>query len=485
MTKTDGNIEDMLEVKNKKIEFLEQKCNTLEFKLNVSNIRNKLLKEHLYKQNSKYCTINIESLDGIVAEIQNICSTFNLICNAYEIELEETTDIINKELNVKKNKLETELEALEKRNPPRYRDLQDFIDLDAYPSKSESTNIFSNIRDNNIFESKQLLTIKQMEECFEKSFKELKDSKQYVKHFPGIRSSRKQLLTSTTFKNYREILQNHFDTIMDYFKTRNITNETRAFQYIKKLFSNLELHLLSYGKYENYDIDLDEIMDLEKCLNNSIAYFSDDFKILDINLILDTFHSIGFCYFDLKSRLSQALVNPYGCHSYIYLPLKTKKEKTKENVLYSFYALEKVEKNKRYWILDCRLDDLSDKIINFLLPNLIVLYRQLYNHYFHDNDYRENLSFSGEGEQLLQNIMLLCNRYAFSDLLRGIVAKFMIYKPTKDDRFNMKSDDLQLKEQYIKRSDVECMDCVKQLFDNISVENCVKIYKEKLPRINI
>ena len=135
--------------------------------------------------------------------------------------------------------------------------------------------------------------------------------------------------------------------------------------------------------------------------------------------------------------------------------------------------------------MDCRLVELSEQIINNVRPFLINLFRKIYQDIFNDNDYRENYSIKTEitgndFEQLIQNIFILSDSFRFYNIMRKIIKDNSTYQSTENDRVNIFGDDLILKKRFSKNVvNVDKVDIVKLLFDNITNEQAVDLYRSK------
>ena len=96
--------------------------------------------------------------------------------------------------------------------------------------------------------------------------------------------------------------------------------------------------------------------------------------------------------------------------------------------------------------MDCRLDDLLIDISSKALEYCISLYRKIHYDLYHDNDYRglpdgSNQILEYEGEQLIQNIIILSDYIKFNNSVRQIIREKCLYRSTRYDKFNLQSDD--------------------------------------------
>ena len=142
--------------------------------------------------------------------------------------------------------------------------------------------------------------------------------------------------------------------------------------------------------------------------------------------------------------------------------------------------------------MDCRLDDLIGDLVPAVLEFCISLYRKIHYNIYHDNDYRDGLLAPGvqileyEGDQLIQNIMILSNYYEFNKKVRAIICEKCKYEPTKNDKFNLYSDDpinrkrlAELKKNGLDVVKSDTIKNLKRLFDQITDEQIETLYINK------
>jgi hypothetical protein len=110
------------------------------------------------------------------------------------------------------------------------------------------------------------------------------------------------------------------------------------------------------------------------------------------------------------------------------------------------------------------------------------IFRKIYQDIFHDNDYREDYKqkttiTSIDFAQLLKNILLLSDRKEFYKLVKEIIINNATYKPTENDKFNLYRDDPILKKKMQKIKEEDKSESIKLLFDNITSEQAVDLYR--------
>ena len=133
--------------------------------------------------------------------------------------------------------------------------------------------------------------------------------------------------------------------------------------------------------------------------------------------------------------------------------------------------------------MECRIDDLSKTLGQYILIYCITLFRKIYFDIFKDNIYRADYNKSTtitqqDCEQLLINIITIIKGRDFCNMLRTIIKDNCSMKPGKIDKFNLLSDDKMNKKSF--KKDFKYIEGYKsyfnQLFDNIHddiIENLI------------
>jgi hypothetical protein len=149
---------------------------------------------------------------------------------------------------------------------------------------------------------------------------------------------------------------------------------------------------------------------------------------------------------------------------------------------FRYYFLCKETKNKKYWEMDCRLDEFISVFIKNISTYLIGIFRALYHDVFHDNLYRRDFVKSGiilehDCEQLLSNLCTLATYKEVSKLLRHEIKSSLSHiEDVACDVFVLKSDDKLLKAELEKRESEVDMDILTLLFDDLSRDDAGSLY---------
>jgi hypothetical protein len=120
----------------------------------------------------------------------------------------------------------------------------------------------------------------------------------------------------------------------------------------------------------------------------------------------------------------------------------------------------------------------------------IKIFRKIYFDVFLSNDFIENyqekaIIFSQDSEQLLQNIIFCGKELDFYSYIIEVVSKNCIHSKTKNDKFNIKSDDKSIKNKFKTMKDKEnqkeeIRETLGKIFDNLKedqIDDLMNKYK--------
>lgn len=326
----------------------------------------------------------------------------------------------------------------------------------------------------------ELKDLEKVQKDFERCFYTLKQSRNYTKVLEELRSYRNNVMDSMNITEYRNLVLSHIDTITQIFQEKNYS-EKKYVSIIFKGLSPLESRITTYGQYITQHLEVEEIQKLQTILELNTPD-TPEYVPFDINNVYFSLQNYGSVLFPIQKNLERVLFNKYGYNNIIYLPLA----KNTEDDPYSFYTLDKVNKDNKYWKMDCRLEDFIMNIISQVLPFLITTFRKIYKDIFNDNEFRPNYSSHSQitecdCEQLLLNILLLGQPKEFCNCMRRLVKRKAPYKPSeKNDKFNLQGDDSLQRKRFQEKDDIDLVDVVKQLFDGITAEDAVDFYRSKI-----
>ena len=358
-----------------------------------------------------------------------------------------------------------------------YKIIKSHIELSKERTKEE---IDSKIRevDMNIYNIRRSFgDFDKSKMIFKENLENIRNTKMYTKHLDSIKKTRKNLLGTLSFNDYIILLESH-NKILEEILIDKGHNAKKVTTTISKSLTSLDSRLLLYGNYYDVPIDIEELSNFRTCLDLSVKSYT-YYTPFNITEKIKLFFNYGTVLTSIKNCIETYIINKYDFNNVVYVPVKNSSEEDP----YSFYILENIVKEKRYWKMDCRLVELSESIINNVRPYLINMFKKMYQDIFNDNDYRENYTSkteitSSDFEQLLQNIFNLSDTLKFYNIVRNIIKEKATYYPTENDKFNMISDDILLKKKFSNTKErVDKADIVKLLFDNITNEQAVDLYR--------
>ena len=348
------------------------------------------------------------------------------------------------------------------------------MELVDEPSIDEQNNKISEI-DKNINDIAGF-TLNDANKIFEESFRDIEKNKIYTKTLEQIKHTRLKIV-GITVDEYYNVIKEHMERLTKIFQDKGLSEKT-IMKNITTSLSSLEMRIVSYPPYINTELVIDELTKYKKCIMYSIN-FPKKYIPFNYDEIFKTFFNHGTILSTLRDCIERNLINVYGFTNLVYIQIP----KSTDNDPFSFYHLKKIENKKRYWNMDCRLEDLSNKFIDNIRPYLIDMFRKIYFDVFCDNDYRENfLSKMAKVEldvkQIIQNICLLCNPKKFNKFLRNIIKDKATYKVTANDIKNLSSDDSTQRRRFENEKEkIDPVEIIKLLFDNISSEEAVDYYR--------
>jgi hypothetical protein len=406
-----------------------------------------------------YSTRGIKNIDSHIMK----CKSTEKIINDPIVDLQKRIHELEEELNTYKSENSSLKNSLKNQE-----ELSEFIRLERFKNK-----IYRHI-----IEQNTSIRMDDAEIIFNSIFDKLKQNRVYTKILEELRIQRYKIFGRLSLSQYQNLLLTQIRTIEDIFKEKNYASK-KSTTIISKGLTSLESRLVGYGNYINMHLDIDEIYRLEEVLNLH-SNSEKEYTPFNHHIICEQFFNYGAVIFPIKKNITRYMINRYGFNNIIYLPLP---QNVKDDP-YSFYTLSRVNKEKRYWKMDCRLEELCSNIITEILPYMISMFRKLYRDTFGDNEFRKNYISSSQitqcdCEQLLQNIILLGQPKEFCNTLRNLVKEKSTYSPTENDKFNLYGDDALQRKRFQEKEDGDLVEIIKQIFDGISSEEAVDFYRSR------
>ena len=394
-------------------------------------------------------------------------------------KIKNNKPLTEKESNVKDEAIDS-LDDLSKSRKQSYRSIKTYLGtlIQEEPSEQDIIEKISLVdsKIQHILEDYE--DLKQVEKTFEETFVALKQSRIYTKILSDLAKKRMSIFGRMSLMSYQNLLSEQIKKIEVIFREKNYP-EKKSSTIISKGLTPLESRLISYGSYTQTHIEIDEIQKLEISLDLE-KYSPKEYVSYDSTKFVNSFHNYGLVLFPMKKNIERYLFNRYDFWNVVYLQLP----KNNKDDPYSFYILERVTKEKRYWKMDCRMEELSSNLISSILPIMIGMFRKLYRDVFGDNDFRNDFSSKCQitecdCEQLLQNIILISQPKIFYNLVRDMVMSKATYIPTENDKFNLYGDDSLQRKRFHDKEDIDLVDIIKQLFDDISSVQAVDFYRSR------
>ena len=476
---------------NNKINILEQKIDELTlYTKNLENIINtEIIKNNVYKQilnnNLGLFNSNNETINNVSEEVNNNVSE-ETINNVSEETINNVSEEVNNNVseetinNVSEETInnvseETINNVSEEVSNNVSEEVKNNVSEEVKNNVSEevknnvSEEVKNNVSEevkNNVSEEVSNTLFDIFENHFEKIL-EVKLKKDIVKILKTIKKIRYKSIKTTNINEYVQIVGEHIKRIKTILKNKRVKGK----DIINDVFYPIELRIVCYNNIKDNYIHIDDIEKLKVCLK-----YSSNFKnnIYNIDDICNTCLNYGLSLMSIKESLKIFL----NCNNSIkYFNLSNNDNH------YSFYQLEKIKGNRKYWKMDCRLENFTSVLSSNLLKYCIDLFRQLYQNIFNDNIYREDfISYSQIAEyecnQLIHNIFILCNYYKFNNIVKNFFIEKHTYEKTEKDILNLQSDDLlQLKQSKFMSENIEDIyNYIKLMFDNIDEKQSKQFY---------
>lgn len=356
-----------------------------------------------------------------------------------------------------------------------YKKLKDCLELKKDITIDSEKIHFEQIKEQNLENEK---IIKDCDSIFENCFENLKTVKRCKNYLDILRKTRNKLINRMDHKNYCKLLNSHVNILNNIFKDKEYIDK-KIIDNISKSLNSIDTRYLYYYDYTNIKLEIEDIQKFEE----SLKFFNDNndnHVIFDSYYFFEKFNNYGLAIFSIKKLIETFISNKYQIYNIIYVPIK----KSSENDPYSFYILEDIKSKKRYWKMDCRLEELTVNFTNTVIYYLTYIFKKIYNDVFNDNLYRKDYkSYNSitqyDCEQLLKNIYMISNQKKFSLLLRSVIKENCTYFPTDNDRFNIYTDDLVQKKRFSEdKEPIDSVIFIKNLFEDISHEDAVDLYRE-------
>ena len=454
---------------------LKAQISKLETSLYIEQFKNKILTNIIEQPTSlKIANIFSDKNDSIHIYNDNIPIIFHDYINGKENITETSIYRIKKKISPKKRE----------DDKPRYRSLKNHLELSEERGIEKIVEEIDNANKNIETKRRNLLNkdpekISKIEDL-NQYFKTITDSKNYSVPLKQIIKKRAEIMTSLPLDEYIKLVKEHVEKLESIFTIKKYYTKKKS-SIISKGLTPFESRLISYGKYEE-TIHADDRQNIKSYFEITTKY-PKEYIAFNMDNCSKKFFNYSSCLFTIKECFQLFLFNIYGFYNIVYVPNK----KSSETDSYSFYILEKIEDGKRFWSMDCRLEETSVNLSNQIKIYCINLYRNIYNNLFEDNYYRPDFfskSTVSEYEcgQLAQNIIILSSIFKTSRILRRTVKDKATFIPTEKDKFNLLNDDKIQQKRFSEINDEleqeSGLSCIKQMFDGINNDDAINFYNK-------
>ena len=310
-----------------------------------------------------------------------------------------------------------------------------------------------------------------------KCFESLKDAKSYTNILINIKNHREVFMSVMNVVEYSNLVMEHILIFKKIFIERGVA-ERKIITFLTKFLTPLEFHLTQSEGFEKQHVDVDEIEKLKVCLKLSVNY-PKTFRCFEHSHFHTFFINYNLAFFDIKYLFETYLSNPYGFKNIIYVH----QESSEDPLGFSYYILDRVDGQKRFWKMVCRLETIADELSAGIRNYAISTFRKIYKTCIGNNNYLENYKTKSEVlefdcEQLLQNLFSTIEEIKFNQAFRQVVKTTSTYITTNNDKFDFIQDD---KEQVInfknyKTTEEEIKSVVQQLFDDMDNSTAIEFY---------
>jgi hypothetical protein len=277
----------------------------------------------------------------------------------------------------------------------------------------------------------KMVIINDSNDAIAEAFESLKEARNYMNILSRIKQQRiseMQLVMSPL--EYTSKVLEHIAQTKETLKDKGWT-EKKMLSVIQKFVSPLEAFITHTQGYEKQIIEIDEITQFRNCCIHAAKNDS----VLSIQHFTQFFTSHVLTMYTL-AELIEIYVKESS--TIIFVP--------KKKADYTFYSLNEIKDDKKFWKMDCRLEyltqDLSYCVVQYSKNLFKTIYKECLktNAYFPDYASRFQI-LEYQCGQLLQNMFLAMDFVKLNRVFREAVQKHATYTSTINDVFDMSSDE--------------------------------------------
>ena len=452
------------------LEIAKLKCyNSIYYSLITSNTDIKLtdfMEEYSDKKIALRETDTNIKMDVVVSTLQNNMGDSVSITNQTPVDNitisnEKTMDTIKRERSGT--------------NKKHYRKLKG-VDVVTETKREEENVAYIHEIDKQLESDVVIIDEEDYKEKFNQKLVQLEGIKSCDRLLNSIKQDRQTFSRTLSLAEYVELLKVENLALNDVFTKKEYALRKKVAS-ILKAFTPLENRILFNTHYQNQMISAEDIEHLEEVLeytmNNEKNYY-----VFDFNTGLSKFANYSLVLYPVLKLIEVGFFNRYGFNNLIYLDIGNQTDP------YSYFYLS-TNNHRRRWTQDNRLYEFTMFVSNNIWSQLVFYWRKIYKTAFNDNIYRANYAELCENimedlNQLLLNLVLICQPMLLNNTLRQIVRDKATYIPTDIDKFDCQKDNESIKNEventFIKEDALPSM--VREIFDDISMEDTVDFIRD-------
>jgi hypothetical protein len=289
--------------------------------------------------------------------------------------------------------------------------------------------------------------------------------------FTLLKAKRESSASYFSLNEYTTIVLDHYNFINNFVDTKKSLTDSEIIKIKSLSFSSLDLLLLA--KHTNPIIS-------EKDVDNSIYLFENSFthssfhKAFDFDYLKKSIEPYLYLPLEINFIITKCLNNIYGLNNITYLDFSniSQSKYTPASTPYNFYILKYISGDIRYWELDCRLENLIESLVEYLINFYTILFRKTYYNIYSHNMYKQDfkLDQSSYIGIIFNNLSFISNK-SFYTTLTSFIKSNMKLNPTISDKFNLFSNNTSNLQPESDNYQPESYTIVKNLFDEISESN--------------
>ena len=327
----------------------------------------------------------------------------------------------------------------------------------------------------NIYESFELnINIEELTQEIANGFNMIsKPGVQITPILTDICKLRQSLSSKLTISQYQDLINKHLNLFNISIANRTSFGQNKKKDFIKILFTNLELRLIFYEDYTETTISADDITHFKTIWNNTIQHPK---KYVIYNPDYNQYFNYSLGLHSISECIEKVLFNSNGYNNVIYSPYN--RTKNNKDDPFHFYYLKSISSDniKKKWVLDNRCVNIAKYISENLLPYTIQMFRRIYMDVFHDNTYRKVLTspqiIELECTRLMKNILILANVVKLRQIIQQMIIHKATYSRGVNDIFDLSTDDTLIADKInSEKPDVSHIRYnIQQVFDDITGE---------------